>query len=100
MDNNNDGWHGAFITINGVNYCEDLVGNEKIVYIEANPSKYVDVWFLIFFIHMNIKPFIFVKSLLFTKTYILIYSALNKCTETYLWLMRNPFFESITVGIL
>ena len=70
MDNNNDGWHGAFITINGVNYCEDFAnGNEKIVYIEANPSKDVDVWFLIFFIYINIK--IFVKSLLFTKTYIL-----------------------------
>lgn len=42
MDSVNNGWHGAFITINGVNYCEDLVRNEKIVYIEANPSKFVD----------------------------------------------------------
>ena len=37
-----DGWGGAFITINGINYCEDFLdGFEKIVYIEANPSKYL-----------------------------------------------------------
>ena len=52
MDSFGDGWHGAFITINGVNYCEDLVGNEKIVYIEPNPSKFVDGlhYFLIYLI--------------------------------------------------
>ena len=56
MTDADNGWHGAFITINGARYCEDFtMGKEKIVYIEANPSKDVDVWFLIFFIYINIK---------------------------------------------
>ena len=59
MDSLSDGWHGAFITINGVNYCEDLVGNEKIVYIESNPSK--SNHFLVNMIGFNYF-FIFVKS--------------------------------------
>ena len=34
------GWGEAFITINGVNYCDDFsLGFEKILYIEANSSK-------------------------------------------------------------
>ena len=42
-----DGWVGAFITINGVNYCKDFLnGREKIVYIEANPSKNLSCLFL------------------------------------------------------
>ena len=59
MDSFGDGWNGAFITINGVNYCEDLVGNEKIVYIESNPSK--SNHFLVNMIGFNYF-FIFVKS--------------------------------------
>ena len=46
-----DGWGGAFITINGINYCGDFSGGfEKIVYIEANPSKYLSCLFQVLFI--------------------------------------------------
>ena len=53
------GWGGAFITINGVNYCEDFLdGREKIVYIEANPSKYLSCLFqVLFFVHC-ITPYL------------------------------------------
>ena len=56
MDNRNDGWHGAFITINGVNYCEDFSnGNEKIFYIEANASKYIgDSNHLLVYLFLNL----------------------------------------------
>ena len=37
LDSNNDGWSGAFITINNRTYCEDFSeGNEKVV---TTPSK-------------------------------------------------------------
>ena len=40
-DSYGDGWHGAFITINGKDYCRDfLTGREETVYVEANPSKF------------------------------------------------------------
>ena len=41
IDSFGDGWHHSFITVNGVNYCEDFLdGYETSAYIEANPSKY------------------------------------------------------------
>ena len=53
--NDGDGWGGAFITINGINYCEEfLTGYEKIVYIEANPSKYLNCLFQVLFVSMII----------------------------------------------
>ena len=49
-----DGWGGSFITINGVNYCEDFFnGFEKIVYIEANQSKYLSCLFQVFIFVYN-----------------------------------------------
>ena len=50
-----DGWGGAFITINGVNYCEDFLGGyEKIFYLEANPSKYLSCLFhVLFFVYLT-----------------------------------------------
>ena len=39
-DTHGDGWHDAYITINGRRYCEDFLhGEEKTAIIEANPSK-------------------------------------------------------------
>ena len=39
-DSGEDGWDGAFITINGRKYCEDFTDwNEKIALVEAKPSK-------------------------------------------------------------
>ena len=50
-DSNNDGWNGAFITINKRKYCEDfLEGNEMVVTI---PSKK----FLIILIRHEISDF-------------------------------------------
>ena len=50
------GWGGAFITINGVNYCEDfLAGREKIVFIEANPSKYLSCLFNVLFLSIALS---------------------------------------------
>lgn len=41
IDSVGDGWHGAFITIDGRNFCDDFsAGYEKIAAVEANPSKH------------------------------------------------------------
>ena len=58
LNNYNDGWRGAFITINGVNYCKDFLnGREKIVYIEANPSKNLSYLFQVLFLCL-ITPYL------------------------------------------
>ena len=39
-DSNNDGWNGAYISINGRKFCDDfLEGHEKEAIVEAKPSK-------------------------------------------------------------
>ena len=53
------GWDGAFITINGVKYCEDFSsGYEKVVYVEASPSKYLSCLFHVLFFVYYITPYL------------------------------------------